>query len=513
MAWQNAMYDASLQNGFLRISWDTVETVNPVLYEFKTSFGMELRALRLVGIGLKVLPEELAARLPMLEVLSLANNQLTELPDSIVQLSHLRELNLMYNSIQTLPARIGLLCSLERLGIANNQLQELPATLGGLVLLRRLDLEQNCLRVLPENLDNMASCEVVNVNYNTLLRLPRCFARMPSLTQVSACGNRIEYIPMELAASPSIKCIRLSKNQIRAIPERLGNMRQLEELCLEFNPHIRRLPLSFWKLSNLRVLRLEGNTELKDPPPSVLNAGAAAVIKHCIEAYKNDKVSRMRHIVLCTQNVLQQLRRRNMGDPALFNPDVRLADADEDRWCGLQMEYFWDSLLPEIQQLWKFERNLAETSAVDAVTAFEFNQQEVLWAFTNYSDAVGPVLKRERAMFRRCACAVLDPASGARVQSPCVPPEVGFMCCRECVLLKMSCVRDSERKDRLWRAYKASSLSDAMKRAEHDARLFLNSHEGQVRSMKLFILLMPLHSSCVLGLMHPFDSLIHSFIA
>jgi hypothetical protein len=67
--------------------------------------------------------------------------------------------------------------------------------------------------------------------------------------------------------------------------------------------------------------------------------------------------------------------------------------------------------------------------------------------------------------------------SGRR--KPCVPPKVGFMCRRVCTLIKARSVLQQDRQDRLWGEYKKNSVADAIKRAKHEAELFLNSLEGR----------------------------------
>ena len=259
-------------------------------------------------------------------------------------------------------------------------------------------------------------------------------------------------------------------------------MTQLRELSIDYN-FLGKLPISFWKLSRLRTLRLEGNEGLLDPPPEVIGGGALRVVEYCRQQYMNDKQARMKHIILTTQSVLRQVNRRHMFDASLFDPEVQLHDGDPDRWFGLQLPYLWDHLLPELRHIWKVEQGMGLhddderlPGEADEVTSFDFTQREVMWAFSNYSDAIGPVLRREEANFRRCAC--IDPVSGER--RPCVPPAPGFMCRRECTLLKAGLVRRRDRQDRVWQAYKSSGLEDAMRRAEHEARRYLNSHEGQL---------------------------------
>ena len=77
-------------NSIAPISSSCIIQVSPVLFDFEVSFGMTMKALRLVGIGLTILPDEIASQLINLEILSVANNHLTRLPDNLYQLTHLR---------------------------------------------------------------------------------------------------------------------------------------------------------------------------------------------------------------------------------------------------------------------------------------------------------------------------------------------------------------------------------------------------------------------------------------
>jgi hypothetical protein len=277
--WQTAMIEATMKNGELELCWEHLGFISPLIYKFYDSFGMHLRALRLVGMSLRSLPEEVGDQLYMLEVLHLANNELTTLPDNIIKLTNLRDLNLLKNRLVSLPTKIGLLCSLKLLELANNCLEYLPVTFGALNKLERLVLESNRLKVLPENLDNMTACRYLNVSNNQLTRLPKCLARMPNLTVLSACKNKISYVPSNLAESKTLRAIRLSANQINQIPDNIGDLTKLRELSLDFN-RIARLPLPMYRLDKLKVLRIEGNEPLCDPPAEIIAKGAEAVVEY-----------------------------------------------------------------------------------------------------------------------------------------------------------------------------------------------------------------------------------------
>lgn len=160
------------------------------------------------------------------------------------------------------------------------------------------------------------------------------------------------------------------------------------------------------------MLRVEGNTYLLDPPPEVIAKGAEAVVAHCREVFMHDKQGRMRTIIRHVYGVLYQAMDYGLTDSALFEANVKVEnDRGNDDWFALQMFHLWDDLLPQLQKIWrvKLERDSLEQSAKeeedeDAITSFPFNEREVMWAFSNFFDAYGPVLRRQEAHFRRCAC-------------------------------------------------------------------------------------------------------------
>jgi len=77
--------------------------------------------------------------------LSLQYNQLTTLPESIGNLSSLKELSVWLNQLTTIPKSIGDLSSLEMLGLSSNQLTTIPESIGNLSSLERLTLGNNQL--------------------------------------------------------------------------------------------------------------------------------------------------------------------------------------------------------------------------------------------------------------------------------------------------------------------------------------------------------------------------------
>jgi hypothetical protein len=77
-------------------------------------------------------------------------------------------------------------------------------------------------------------------------------------------------------------------------------------------------------------------------------------------------------------------------------------------------------------------------------------------------------------MFTKCMCVDKDGQP-----NPCVPPKVGYMCFREAFCFKKNLIRQRDKEDRLWQAYKNNGILDAIKRAEVEARTYLDSENGK----------------------------------
>jgi hypothetical protein len=246
------------------------------------------------------------------------------------------------------------------------------------------------------------------------------------------------------------------------------------------------LPLSFHKLKQLQVFRIEGNEALIDPPTEILTFGAQRVIAYVTQLYQDDKETRMRHIILATQNLLAQITERKLYDPAFFHANVHLPlgddddSIDKDEWYALQFSHIWDDLLPKMQAIWQNQLligivevgNQRQRNRVldDTIHEFPFSQEEVLWAFTHYHDACGPIFRQQSAFFLHCAC----------VSRVCIPPRVGYMCRRSALWLKKRLVRERDLSERKWSSYKETVEEDAVQRAEQEATLYLQSAKGKI---------------------------------
>ncbi len=81
------------------------------------------------------------------------------------------------------------LSALEWLSLANNRLQSLPESLCSLPNLRHLDVSQNALVALPERMNSLKHLEYLDVRENTLASLPGSLLELPHLRHFAADGN------------------------------------------------------------------------------------------------------------------------------------------------------------------------------------------------------------------------------------------------------------------------------------------------------------------------------------
>ena len=471
-AWRRALNVASREKGECNIAWQNVPVIHPMTYDFHKTYGIYLKAIRLVGCGVEVIPEEVFEKLHNLEVLTLSNNKLKSLPDSICNLFHLKHLDLKDNEITHLPARIGRLATnLARLELTNNKLEYLPTSFAALQGIERVDLTFNCIKVLPENLDLMLNLKVVKVNNNKLLRLPRCLGRMRAITSFSANSNEINYIPIEAAKCKSLEVLRLCANKISYLPENIGDLQNLKELWLDHN-FISFLPTKFCMLNKLTVLHLEENRTLCSPDHSIIHQGAQCVVSWCKARYLEDEHWRRKRIIVAFQDCLRQAAEMDLCDPGKFYSPLTIKD--DDYYC-LDLPYFWKFILPELTKIWKRQIEEFEVVPPDVTLSFPYTKKEVMWAFKSFTDAYGYVLQVGTANFKRCLC---RDENGRR--RPCVPPTKGFMCRRRCHLVKHTVVLQHEKELRYWRAYKKSETEAAVARAEAEALKYLKSDAGRL---------------------------------
>jgi internalin A len=151
-------------------------------------------------------------------VLDLSNWGLTELPESVAQLSQLRELYLSHNKLTALPESIGRLGQLEELRLSGNLLVTFPESISSLFRLRRLLAADNQLVVLPESIGQMSQLEVLDLTDNSLVTLPESIGQMSQLSELYLVDNLLAWLPKSLQNLKQLGYLYLHGNGALGLP-------------------------------------------------------------------------------------------------------------------------------------------------------------------------------------------------------------------------------------------------------------------------------------------------------
>ncbi|HEX4608094.1 MAG TPA: COR domain-containing protein [Urbifossiella sp.] len=122
-------------------------------------------------------------------VLYLTHNNLTDVPESLGQLTWLRSLNLSHNELTAVPESLRQLTQLQELFFQSNRLKAVPASLGQLTQLHDLYLNNNDLTALPESLGQLTRLQTLNLSGNDLTALPVSLGQLTQLQKLDLAGN------------------------------------------------------------------------------------------------------------------------------------------------------------------------------------------------------------------------------------------------------------------------------------------------------------------------------------
>ena len=161
---------------------------------------------------------------PALEVLNISNNQLTELPVTVTDISSsnvfalssvlgtwkcrkLRILDISCNSLEILPAVIWKLPELEQLHVQRNSLTSIETVIEVCARLEVIDVSHNDLQNAPEC---VFRAKTVNVSHNQLKCLPTCIWYIEYLSTLRASNNQIAEITFPKSSCSSSRDRKLS---------------------------------------------------------------------------------------------------------------------------------------------------------------------------------------------------------------------------------------------------------------------------------------------------------------
>ncbi len=250
--------------------------------------GITIENGRVVKIWLQLnnltgdLPQSIGD-LTALKDLYLPGNDLTSIPESIGNLDSLKWFSVAFNQLTDVPDEIGDMGSIIDLNLTEQlDLSELPESIGNLSTLKYLSLSGNHLTALPENVSNLKNLQFLYLSYNQLTHLPENIGNMDSLYYLRAYENNLDSLPQSFGNLSNLYALNLEYNNLSELPEGFGNLKNLY-YCFIGNNNLKKLSDDFGGLSNLSIL-YAGNNILNSLPETF---GNLSTLDTAVLAYNN----------------------------------------------------------------------------------------------------------------------------------------------------------------------------------------------------------------------------------
>lgn len=230
------------------------------------------------------------SRMRTLTSLSLAGNQLNQLPPELGQLSQLTHLDVSFNGLTSLPEELSNLRNLQHFTAANNKL--VTANLSGCHGLIHLDFNKNQLRKIGKLCSK--SLVSLRLSNNLIQQLPDdFFDSIWSVSSLNLTSNELTTLPSSLPAMTLLRQLHLDNTRIRELPAQLFQMTSIQELtltntpvetldgiqgCLQLktlkvSPSLKALPPEITTMTDLRCIDVRSNKLLRGIPEPLTNSG------------------------------------------------------------------------------------------------------------------------------------------------------------------------------------------------------------------------------------------------
>ncbi|XP_022186448.2 leucine-rich repeat-containing protein 58 [Nilaparvata lugens] len=219
---------AAIDSNFLEDQLDLV-SYNEV--KDKTSMLLHYNSLTHV-------PENLS-KFMNLRKLDISNNRIYQLPDAITRLP-LRTLiaknNFLDEDFLSVKTLEHLANTLEILNLSGNNLSFIPEQILQLTRLKYLYLGENRLQEIPHNINRLIRLEILNVGGNQLISVPSTVGQLSELRALILSNNQLDSLPASVANLNRLTILQLHKNKLRTLPTEIIALKNLSELSLRDNP-------------------------------------------------------------------------------------------------------------------------------------------------------------------------------------------------------------------------------------------------------------------------------------
>ncbi len=215
-------------------------------------------------------------------------------PDKVI---HIHDLGERYSDSKHLPSQLGTLINLKILEFAClENLEDIPTEIGQLKKLEKLIIDNgNGCRMnisIPSSIGQLQNLKELKLygaidpreigNCDTTIpqskikSLPREIANLKSLEVLDLGRNGLQSVPPQIAYLNKLKILRLDWNDVQEIPDFISNLTNLQEISINGNHRIVKLPNSLRNFKKLNVfmgddcVKLKDQKELKSSFPNIV---------------------------------------------------------------------------------------------------------------------------------------------------------------------------------------------------------------------------------------------------
>jgi len=251
----------------------------------------QLSRLNLSHNRLQSLPEPVFL-LAELRLLQVNNNSIGEVGELLGNLNMLGTLDLAHNQLTSLPSSCGFLTRLTSLNLSHNQLDRLPPELGSLAALATLDLSSNRLAELPADMANLSHLEILYCRHNRLTTLPT-LTNCSNLKELHLGNNRVTggLTAEQLQHIAAVRTLDLRENKITSLPDEITCLASLERLDVT-NNDLAGLPFSLGVLPHLKAVQLDGNP-MKTIRRDIMARGTVGLLKYLRSRLEEGQVAEL----------------------------------------------------------------------------------------------------------------------------------------------------------------------------------------------------------------------------
>ena len=148
--------------------------------------------------------------------------------------------------------------NVQELSLAGEDVFELPKIVFNFTKLKQLWLNDCSLNHIPDSIATLKELELLFFSNNNIKSIPNSFSTLKNLKNLTAYSNSITAIPKDIGQLEHLRTLSLFDNKIKTIPKSIAKLDNLKHLNLS-NNQITAIPIEFFKLKNIISIDLSKN--------------------------------------------------------------------------------------------------------------------------------------------------------------------------------------------------------------------------------------------------------------